>query len=162
MKRSDFTHGELVIVRRPHQRPCTVTMFDSLDDAFDAYSDGVMYCHFANLKEMLSSFDEESDADIIESLTDKVHAEGIKDNEPFVEFTIEGNEATFDKESEFSKLSAVCECASDDMSGAEVFETEKGETYGQFEKRIVDWYSKVCPHNAPSKSQIEYAFMLDD
>lgn len=163
MKRTDLTHGEIVIVRRPHQRPCSVTMFDSLKDAIRAYSEDYTYIEYKNFADWVenSGFSKEYDSEAIEHYASEIHAAGISDYEPFVEFALNGNEADFYKASNFTEENALSEAIQDDMHGSERFDAEPNETYGDFEKRVAAYYAKGM-HNAPTKAQIEYAFMLDD
>ena len=162
-KRTDKTSGEIVIVRRPHQRPCKVAVFYSSDEAFGAYGDDFFWAEHKNLAGYIddSGFDKEMDKEMVEEMTAKIHDKGIADNEPFIEFYLEGNEPEFYKTSDFSKEDALAEAIRDDMYAAERFDAEGGETYGEFADRIFSWYAGVV-HNAPSKAQIERALMIED
>ncbi len=165
MKSTDITSGDIVIVRRPHQRPSTVTMFDSIDEAFNAYLNEMTYISEKNLNEYInnSGFDPEMDAETIKSITERIHEAGIKDNEPFIEFAVDNcSETEFYKADDFSIKDAVYACAADDMNGAEMFTAEKGETYGNFQKRILKFYEEHKVHNAPSKNLIENKILIDD
>lgn len=158
-KRTDKTSGEIVIVRRPHQRPCKVTVFYSFDEAFDAHRDDFFWAEHKNLAGYIddSGFDKE----MIEEMTVKIQDEGIADNEPFIEFYLKENEPEFYKATDFSKEDALDEAIRYDMHAAERFDAEEGETYGEFADRICSSYAGG-EHNAPSKAQIEHALMIED
>ena len=158
IKRTDRTSGEIVIVRRPHQRPCKVAVFYSFDEAFDAYRDNFTWVEHKDLAGYIddSGFDKE----MVEEMTAKIHDKGIADNEPFIEFYLEGNEPEFYKTSDFSKEDALDEAIRDDMHAAERFDAEAGETYEEFADRICSFYAGGA-HNAPSKAQIERELMIE-
>lgn len=157
LKKWEKTSGEIVIIRRPHQMPCKVTVFYSFDEAFDAYRDDFFWAEHKNLAGYIddSGFDKE----MVEEMTAKIHDKGIADNEPFIEFYLEGNEPEFYKTSDFSKEDALAEAIRYDMHAAERFDAEEGETYGEFADRIFSFYAGGV-HNAPSKAQIEHALMI--
>lgn len=159
MERTDKTSGEIVIIRRPHQMPCKVTVFYSFDEAFNAYRGDFFWAEHKNLAGYIddSGFDKE----MVEEMTAKIHDKGIADNEPFIEFYLKENEPEFYKASDFSKEDALAEAIRYDMHGAERFDAEEGETYGEFADRIFSWYAGGV-HNAPSKAQIERALMMED
>lgn len=161
-KRTDKTSGEIVIVRRPHQRPCKVTVFYSFDEAFDAHRDDFFWTEHKNLAGYIddSGFDKDMDKAIIEEMTAEIHDKGIADNEPFIEFYLKENEPEFYKTSDFSKENALDEAIRYDMHAAERFDAEEGETYGEFADRIFSLYAGGV-HNAPSKAQIEHALMVE-
>ena len=161
MKRTDLTYGEIIIVRRPHQKPCSVTMFNSIEDALNAYSEEFTYNEWKNIAdwEENSGFDKEYDSEIIERNKFQIHASGISDNEPFIDFFINNSYPSYFKT--LSKENALQIVISDDMNGAELFKSEQNETYENFEKRIIAYYEKGR-HNAPTVSMIEIALMLDD
>lgn len=161
--RTDKTSGEIVIIRRPHQMPCKVTVFYSFDEAFDAYRDDFFWAEHKNLAGYIddSGFDKEMDKEMIEEMTVKIQDEGIADNEPFIEFYLKENEPEFYKASDFSKEDALDEAIRYDMHGAERLDAEEGETYGEFADRIFSFYAGGV-HNAPSKAQIERALMIED
>lgn len=165
MEKKDLTYGEVVIVRRPHQGPCDVTMYNSMKEAVDAYSDSYTYIEWKNLDEYIaaSGFDKEyeDDAAEIERLKNNVHSAGFSDNEPFVEFEIPGMEPEFHKASEFSEEQALREAIGDDMNGAELFKSEPNETYKEFAARIASFYAKGI-HNAPSVAKIACAILPGD
>ena len=162
-KRTDKTSGEIVIIRRPHQMPCKVTVFYSFDEAFNAYRGDFFWAEHKNLAGYIddSGFDKDMDKAIIEEMTAELHGKGIADNEPFIEFYLEGNEPEFYKASDFSKEDALAEAIRYDMYAAERFDAEEGETYGEFSDRIFSLYAGGV-HNAPSKTQIEHALMIED
>ena len=161
-KRTDKTSGEIVIIRRPHQMPCKVTVFCSFAEAFDAYRDDFIWAEHKDLAGYIddSGFDKEMDKELIEEMTAKIHAEGIADNESFIEFCLKENEPEFYKASDFSKEDALDEAIRYDMHAAERFDAEEGETYGEFADRIFSLYAGGV-HNAPSKAQVEHALMID-
>lgn len=161
--RTDKTSGEIVIIRRPHQMPCKVTVFYSFDEAFAAHRDDFFWAEHKNLAGYIddSGFDKEMDKEMVEEMTAKIHDKGIADNEPFIEFYLEGNEPEFYKASDFSKEDALAEAIRYDMHDAERFDAEEGETYGEFADRICSSYAGG-EHNAPSKAQIEHALMIED
>lgn len=162
-KRTDKTSGEIVIIRRPHQMPCKVTVFYSFDEAFDAYRGDFIYAEHKGLAGYIddSGFDKDMDKAIIEEMTAEIHDRGIADNEPFIEFYLEGNEPEFYKTSDFSKEDALDEAIRYDMHAAERFDAEEGETYEEFVDRICSCYAGGV-HNAPSKAQIEHALLIED
>lgn len=160
-KRTDKTSGEIVIVRRPHQMPCKVTVFNSFDEAFNAYRDDFTWAEHKDLAGYIddSGFDKDMDKATIEEMTAELHDRGIADNESFIEFYLEGNEPEFYKASDISKEDALDEATRYDMHAAERFDAEEGETYGEFADRICDSYAGG-EHNAPSKALIERALMI--
>lgn len=162
-KRTDKTSGEIVIIRRPHQMQCKVTVFYSFDEAFDAYRDNFTWVEHKDLAGYIddSGFDKDMDKAIIEEMTAEIHGRGIADNEPFIEFYLKENEPEFYKASDFSKEDALDEAIRYDMHAAERFDAEEGETYGEFADRICSSYAGG-EHNAPSKAQIEHALMIED
>lgn len=165
MEKKDLTYGEVVIVRRPHQGPCDVTMYNSMKEAFDAYSDSYTYIEWKNLDEYIAAAgldkEDEDDSAEIERLKNDIQSAGISDNEPFVEFEIPGKETEFHKASEFSEEKALREAIGDDMNGAELFESEPNETYKEFAARIASFYAKGI-HNAPSVAKIACAILPGD
>jgi len=161
MKKTDMTHGEVVIVRRPHQRPSTVTMFGSFKEALDAYSSDYTLMEYKNVEDYISNsgFDPENDSEQIEETKKRILDAGIKDGEPFVEFGI-GNSGNleFYTKKDFGEKEALEATAADDMYAGQVFYAEEGETYGQFAERV---YDATRGHNAPDRSSIMDAMSIE-
>lgn len=160
MKKDDMTHGEVVIVRRPHQRPSTVTMFGSFKEALDAYSSDFTLTEYSGIDDYVknSGFDPENDSEQIEALRKRIRGAGVTEKEPFVEFGIGGYEPEFHLKKDFGEKEALESVVDDDMYSGKVFYAEKGETYGHFAERV---YENTRGHNAPDRSKIMSAMSIE-
>ena len=160
MKKDDMTHGEVVIVRRPHQRPSTVAMFGSFKEALDAYSSDFTLTEYSGIDDYVknSGFDLENDSEQIEALRKRIRGAGVTGKEPFVEFGIGGYEPEFHLKKDFGEKEALESVVDDDMYSGKVFYAEKGETYGHFAERV---YENTRGHNAPDRSKILNAMSIE-
>lgn len=159
MKINDLVHpGQIVIVRKPHQRLPTVTSFDNFEQAFDVYTTEEGVEKLPPFKDQTSenfNYDEQFKKTVREDLKKR----GITENEPYFEVPNWNSEYKYFKCDKEGKQELLQELADEDMYSSYVFTAQKDETYKQFFDRI---YSRTRGHNAPSYVAIETSIYLDE
>ena len=158
MKENELTHGEIVIVQIPHQKPPIVLEYDSKEDAFNAFAEENYYREYDNKAQALEGLDEENDEDIIENIKKKT--KNLPDDTPIIEWSLGGDSTTeFCLNSEEERNEILDAFIADDMHSSFIFEAEENETYLQFEKRI---FEKTRGHNEPSYTDIRNGLGTDE
>lgn len=156
-KLEDMTmHGEVVIVQRPHQLPCKVCSFASIDEAFKAFVADGIYTTWDSFSDFADNF--AGDDDFINEVKVKLEMNGMDLNKPFAEFAISPNHEIEYLPMPIDKVSLLGEMVDYDMHCGHVFIAE-GESYIDF---IAEIYDRTRGHNEPHYKQITSALWMED
>lgn len=150
----DLTNkGQVCVVLRPHQRPCEVLDYASVDEAFDLWVAGKL-AYWSNFTEFSKDFPDE---DFLTLAKEKLDNAGINPDEEFVEFSIcEAADYEF-LPSPIDKMELLERVVGDDMYGARVFVAD-GQSYREW---IDEIYRYTRGHNEPSVGKIMDALMVE-
>ena len=150
----DLTNkGQVCVVLRPHQMPCKVLDYASVDEAFDLWVAGKL-AYWSNFTEFSEDFPDE---DFLTLAKEKLDNAGINPDEEFVEFSIcEAADYEF-LPSLIDKMELLERVVGDDMYGAHVFVAD-GQSYREW---IDEIYRYTRGHNEPSVGKIMDALMVE-
>lgn len=153
----DLTNkGEVCIVLRPHQMPCKVLSYVSVDDAFNSWKDKGIFCIHNNFAEFCENF--AGDDDFIEHSREKLESAGIDPKSSFCEFSVSDTmEADFIP-CPVDKLDLLQQLVDDDMYGSHVFVAD-GQSYREW---IDEIYRYTRGHNEPSVGKIMDALRVEE
>jgi hypothetical protein len=148
--------GEVVIVQRPHQMPCRLYSFASVDEAFNAFSQDAIFTSWDSFSKFQENF--AGDDDFINEVKEQLENSGIALDQPFAEWALYCNHDTEFLPMPVGKLSLLKELADYDMHQGQVFVAD-GESYRDF---IDEIYDNTRGHNEPLRVQIRKALWVEE